>query len=206
MANESGKAYGLTVFCPLRDDRHESKSYSAVIRERLHRLPLDENSPMARVPNTYLCRFFILDDVPYQGDPALAEHLKSKYLMFVCELHGQLDPYLLGMWKNAEEMITRIWEFCVGFQEVKKAEDFVQYIKRCQVKTTFYFNGSTDESLAGQLKALYLKQEFFKFVQNHQGKSAEEVQKAFARFVETTQPSDLAGPTWRAGASSLEVV
>lgn len=206
MANESGKAYGLTVLCPLRDDRHESKSYSATIRERLHRMPLDENSPMAGVPNTYLCRFFILDDVPYQGDPALAEHLKSKYLVFVCELHGQLDPYLRGMWRNAEEMIGGIWEFCVGFDQVKNAEDFARYIKRCQVKTTFYFNGSTDESLAGQLKALYLKQEFFKFAQAHQGKSAEDVQKAFARFVETTQPSNIAGPTWRAGASSLEVV
>jgi hypothetical protein len=74
------------------------------------------------------------------------------------------------------------------------------------VTTTFYFNGSTDVPLAEQLKALYLKQEFGKFARSHFGKSPAEVQKAFARFVAEAEPSNLAKPTWRAGASSLEVV
>jgi len=205
MGNTSGRAYGLTVLCPLRDDRRGEISLVAAVRERLAGLRLDERSPMARVPNTYLCRFFVLDDLPYQGNPATSEHLQSKYLVFVCELHGDLDRYLEGMWQNAEAMIERVFEFCIGFEDVKSADEFTNYIKRCQVKTTFYFNGSNDEPLQDQLKALYLKQEFAKFVRQHQGLAAIELQQAFAAFVARTQPSNLAAPTWKAGASSLEV-
>jgi hypothetical protein len=206
MGNQSGKAYGLTVLCPLRSDTHEKQSFAAALRARLHALPLDEDSPMARVPNTYLCRLFVLDDVPYQGEPAQSERLKSKYLVFVCELHGQLETYLQGMWKNAEETINSIWEFCVGFKDdVRDADSFTRYIKKCQVTTTFYFNGSTDEPLAEQLKALYLKQEFSKFAIANQGKSAADVQRAFDEFVKATEPSNLARPSWRAGASRLDV-
>jgi hypothetical protein len=205
MGNTSGRAYGLTVLCPLRDDRRKEISFAAVLRERLAGIRLDERSPMARVPNTYLCRFFVLDSVPYQGDPAITEHLQSKYMVFVCELHGDLDRYLEGMWNNAEEMIKRVFEFCIGFEDIKSADEFCNYIKRCQLKTTFYFNGSTDAPLQEQLKALYLKQEFAKFVRQNQGRTALEIQQAFAAFVERTEPSNVEAPTWKAGASSLEV-
>ena len=205
MGNTSGHAYGLTVLCPLRDDRRKEVSFAATGRERLAGLKRDERSPMARVPNTYLCRFFVLDEVPYQGNPTINEHLQSKYLVFVCELHGDLDRYLEGMWSNAEEMIQRVFEFCIGFEGIKSAEEFTNYIKRCQVKTTFYFNGSNDAPLQEQLKALYLKQEFAKFVRQHQGRTALELQQAFTAFVECTDPSNMAAPTWKAGASSLEV-
>jgi hypothetical protein len=206
MGNTAGRAYGLTVLCPLRDDRRAEHSFAAAVRERLAQIALDEDSPMARVPNTYLCRFFVLDQVPYQGQPAEIEHLKSKYLVFVCELHGELEPYLHGMWKNAREMIERVFEYCIDFEGVKKPEEFANYIQRCQVKTTFYFNGSTDAPLEEQLKTLYLKQEFAKFVRENQGRSALDVQQAFAAFVARTEPSNLAAPTWRPGASSLEVL
>jgi hypothetical protein len=206
MGNTAGRAYGLTVLCPLRDDRRADHSFAAALRERLAAIPLDEESPMARVPNTYLCRFFVLDEVPYQGDPASNEHLQSKYLVFVCELHGELEAYLRGMWENAREMIERVFEYCIGFEDIKTADEFTYYIKRCQVKTTFYFNGSTDAPLEEQLKTLYLKQEFAKFVCENQGRTALEVQQAFAAFVARTQPSNLAAPTWRPGASSLEVL
>ena len=43
---------------------------------------------MAKVPNTYLARFYILNDVFYQGFPAEEEHLKSKYLVFSSNFHG----------------------------------------------------------------------------------------------------------------------
>lgn len=206
MGNTAGRAYGLTVLCPLRDDRRADHSFAAALRGRLAAIPLDEDSPMARVPNTYLCRFFVLDEVPYQGDPASIEHLQSKYLVFVCELYGDLDTYLHGMWKNAREMIKQVFEYCIGFEDIKTADEFAYYIKRCQVKTTFYFNGSTDAPLEEQLKTLYLKQEFAKFVRENQGRTALEVQQAFGDFVARTQPSNLAAPTWRPGASSLEVL
>jgi hypothetical protein len=204
MPNERGEAYALTALCPIRDDSHSERSFATEIRERLKTLDLAEASPMAKVPNTYLCRLFVLDQVLYQDSPATYERLQNKYLVFVCELHGKLDPYLTGMWESAEEMIRRTWELCVGFEEVRDAATFVRYMKRCQVTTTFYFNGSTDEPLAEQLKSLYLKQELAKFVASHQGASPEETRRAFDEFVGRVQPWNLAAPTWRPGAEELD--
>jgi hypothetical protein len=205
MPNENGKAYGLTVLSPLCNETRDNQSVAAIVRTRLRNLDAHEKSPLARVPNTYLGRMFVLDDVFYQGKPAIQEHLKSKYLVFVAELHGELGPYLQGMWQHAEPMVRELWEFCIGFDDVHNANDFVRYIKKCQVETTFYFNGSTDKPLAEQLKALYLKQELAKFAHEHQGQDAATLQQAFKAFVARVEPSNLAGPTWRPGASSLAV-
>jgi hypothetical protein len=175
-----------------------------MIRELLNNTRTDHKSPMACVPNTYLCRFFVFDDVIYQGKPAIEEHLRSKYLVFAAEFHGDLEPYLLGMWRHAQQFVRDTWRYCIGFEQVTDAKTFVRYIKRCQVTTTFFFNGSNDEPLAEQLKGLYLKQELSKFAYKHQGLTAEALQTEFRNFVKLVRPFDLAGPTWRAGASSLE--
>lgn len=204
MPNRNGRAYGLTCLCPLQNDSENEQSYAAIVRGLLRQLPLDENSPMARVPNTYLCRMFVLDDVFYEGKPADEDHLKSKYLVFVAELHGDLDTYLRGMWEHAHRAICEVWKYCIGFRDVDSADEWVRYIKRCQVETTFYFMGSTDEPLSVQLKALYLKQELSRFAHENQGKDAATLQHLFREFVARVEPENLAAPTWRAGASSLE--
>lgn len=205
MPNENGRAYGLTALCPLINDSQNDQSCAAIIRGRLRNLPVDEDSPLARVPNTYLTRMFVLDDVFFQGSPAGEDHLKNKYLVWVGELHGTLEPYLESMWHHCQNEIRQIWEFCVGFSGVSSAHEFVRYIKQCQVETTFYFNGSNDEPLAEQLKGLYLKQELGKFAAANQGKDAAALQRAFREFIARVQPLNLAGPTFRPGASSLNV-
>lgn len=204
MPNENGKAYGLTLLCPLIDDKQSESSVAAVIRDRLRKLPLDADSPFAHVPNLYLCRMFVLDDVFFQGHPAAEDHLKSKYLVFVAELHGRLEPFLQGLWQHAEPTIRRLWELCIGFESVSSTRDFVRYIERCQVETTFYFNGSNDLSPAEQLKGLYLKQELAKFAREHQGQDAASLQRAFRAFVQRVEPFNLARPSWRPGAASPE--
>jgi hypothetical protein len=204
MPNENGRAYGLTALCPLRNDSQADQSYAAIVKGFLRALPLDENSPFAAVPNTYLCRMFVLDDVFFEGHPAGEDHLKSKYLVFIAELHGPLETYLHGLWRAAESSVRELWQFCIGFEPVNDAPSFVRYLKQCQVETTFYFNGSNDEPLAEQLKALYVKQELAAFAQAHQGQDAATLQRAFRAFVERVDPNNLAGPTWRPGASSLK--
>jgi hypothetical protein len=211
MANKSGNAYGLTVLCPILQglpkhapDGMNDQTYADLVRFRLQRLAVNELSPMARVPNTYLSRLWVLDDVPYQGRPAVLEHLKSNYLVFSSNFHGELDDYLRGMWSAVEPEIRAILQYCVGFDRVTDAITFIDYVKRCQVETTFYFNGSSDEPLAVQLKSLYLKQELAKFAAANQGKSAADLQAAFKEFVARVQPSNLARPTWKPGAYHLD--
>jgi hypothetical protein len=140
----------------------------------------------------------------FQGHPASEDHLRSKYLVFVAELHGKLAPFLEGLWQHAEPSIKQIWQMCVGFEGVASARDFVRYIERCQVETTFYFNGSNDLSPAEQLKGLYLKQELAKFAREHQGRDAISLQRAFRELIERVEPFNLARPSWRPGASTLD--
>jgi hypothetical protein len=206
MSNQSGNDYALTTLCPMLAESGGVESPAIIVRRRLGCADTDEKSAMAKVPNTYLCRFFVLDDVVYESQPARSEHLRSKYLVFTADFHGDLDAYLDGMWANAESFIREVWEYCVGFKpHVSDGRSFAEYLKKCQVKTTFAFNGSTDEPLAVQLKSLYLKQEFSKFAYEHQGLPAAELQRAFWAFVARVKPRNLAAPTWRAGASSLDV-
>ena len=216
MANQNSgdRAYGLTCLCPIKNgaspqDSNVSTptpSYAGSIRDRIQDLGVNEHSPFSKVPNTYLCRLYVLNDVFYEGKPAVYEHLKSKYLVFSSNFHGTLEPYLRGMWDAIGEEIKQIWDGCVSFESVDSADAWVNYIKKCQLETTLFFNGSTDDSLEEQLKSLYLKQEFSDFVFENQNKSAEEIQSAFAEFAKRTEPKNLAGPTWRAGAAQLDNV
>ena len=212
MPNKSGNAYALTVLFPVRQDAPkdppegmEGQTCADVIRYELQQLRLNDESPAARVPNTYLSRLWVLNDVPYQGKRAKLEHLKSNYLVFSSNFYGALDEYLTGMWNNVEMEIRAILKYCVAFeQRVRNVETFIKYIKDCQVETTFFFNGSSDEPLETQLKSLYLKQEFSKFAFENQGKSAADLQTAFRTFVARTQPDNLARPAWKAGAYHLD--
>lgn len=212
MSNTRGNAYGLTVLSPIKADLDDdfvvpetvNRSSAAALRDELEDLKLHAQSPFAKVPNTYLARLYVLNDVFYQGKPATYEHLKSKYLVFESNFHGALQPYLEGMWDGMNTEVRQIWSHCVGFDGVADAASFIAYIKKCQVDTTFFFMGSTDVSQAEQLKALYLKQEFSKFVFENQGKSAQDIQAAFQAFATRVEPTNLSAPTWRPGATSLE--
>lgn len=193
-------AAGLTLLCPIKNGSNAQESYAMQTRQYLQDMPRDEESPMAKVPNTYLCRFYVLNDVFYQGSPAEEEHLKSKYLVFSSNYYGDLETYLTDMWKYAEDDVKAIWQHCVTFDQVHSAADFITYIKKCQVKNHLFFNGSTGDPLEQQLKDLYLKQEFSRFAYTNQGVSAEALQDNFKTFLARTQPNNVHTPTWVAGA------
>ena len=209
MPDKSGNAYSLVTLCPIRSA--SQTDYTPVFQLRKHLQDFsDENlwpvSFMAKVPNTYLARYFIIDDLIFQSFPNHLDSLKSKYLAFTANFYGDRDAYLLGMYSNAKAEINTIWQYCYGFESVKDGPSFVAYIKKCQARTTFYFNGSTDDSLEEQLKGLYLKQEFSKFVFAHQGASPDKIQHDFKEFCKRTMPTNVKYPTWYAGYSELESI
>jgi hypothetical protein len=206
MPNVSGKAYGLTTFCPIRNGHKDGMAHSSLLRKKLQELPENEGSPMAEVSNTYMARFYILDDAIFESYPAKLDKFQSKYLVFTSNFHGDLDTYLTGMWNNISPVIKQIWEDCVGFEKVDSARSFIEYIKKCQLTNTFYFNGSTDDTLEEQLKSLFLKQEFSKFVFAHQGAPAKQLLKDFKDFIAYSRPKVLGSPTWKAGVCSLDSV
>ncbi|MCH2042199.1 MAG: hypothetical protein MK185_16325 [Saccharospirillaceae bacterium] len=213
MANEFGDSYGLTCLCPimngqadpLADGIVDLASYDKITRRRIQTLPLNEHSPFAQVPNTYFARLFILNDVFFQqGDNIKRDHLKSKYLVFTSNFHGKLESYLAGMWNSSEQDIRNIWQYAVGFDKVNDATSFTEYIKKCQLTTTLFFNGSTDKSLKQQLKSLYLKQAFSEFVLLNQGKNATDLKAELTQFMQKVELDNLDSPSWVPGQTQLQ--
>lgn len=215
MANTSGNAYGLTTLCPIINGHSptssssgfkDSESHDKEVRRLLQSLPTNEDSLFANTDNTYFARLFILNDVFFQqGNDFKRDQLKSKYLCFNSNFHGELEPYLIGMWNNNEKLVREIWQHCVAFDQVNQANDFVDYIKSCQVTTTLFFNGSNDKPVAEQLKALYVKQIFSEFVLTQQGKSATEIKQNFKYFLQRVQLNNIESPSWKPGQSQIKV-
>ncbi|HSD38126.1 MAG TPA: hypothetical protein VLC92_11505 [Rhodocyclaceae bacterium] len=233
MANVSGNAYGLTILSPIRNGvvRGAEISHADAVREKLQAWNHEFNSPMASVPQTYLCRFYVLDDVVTQSLPGgsaldsltdlspyipdalrrwalpAEDHLQSAYLVFssnlFCGPAGTPDAYLHGMWNAIEARVREIWGHCYGFDEVRNVDDFVGYMKKCQLEATLFFVGSNDAPLEEQLKALYLKQEFAKFAIDNQGLPAAQLRANYAAFVQRVQPENVQGPAWQPGQYRL---
>ena len=213
MGNVSGNAYALTILSPIKNGYTSDEiAYADLIRDRLQGWNTEENSPMSKVPQTYLCRYFVLDDVyteSYPGAGALPkeDHLKSRYLVFSCNFHGgpkaDLDGYLRGMWNAIGERVKEIWGYCYGFEQVDTADKFIAYMKKCQLKANLFFVGSTDDSLDEQLKSLYLKQEFAKFAIDNQGFDASTLKINFQAFIARVKPTDLCEPIWTPGKYRL---
>lgn len=235
MANTSGKAYALTILSPIKNDVAGDLSCAQETLKRCINIRVHEGSPFAKVPNTYLARLFVLDDVYYESMPAndkvfnftdvlsvvfgklrlralpKYDHLKSKYLVFSSNFHGDLDTYLGELWDHfkytdffdGERDVRYIWEHCVAFDKVQNKAQFVDYMKKCQLNASLFFNGSTDDSLAEQLKSLFIKQEFTKFAIEHQGVDAATLKVDYQAFIDRVQPDNLSGPAWKPGQSSL---
>jgi hypothetical protein len=228
MADLSGRAYALTTLTPIRDGfTADGTSFADAVRDRLEGWNFEQNSPMVDVPNTYLCRFFVLDDVILESLPGAGfldtlsdlspivpdwlrrwvvpaeDHLKSRYLVFSSNFHGgaegDVDGYLQGMWRAIESHVRAVWGWCYGFDEVNDAASFSKYLQKCRLPATLFFVGSNDEPLDEQLKALYLKQELARFALEHQGLDPATLRSAMHAFLERVAPANLAGPTWPPG-------
>ena len=233
MANVSGNAYGLTVMSPIRNGLDEGMqiSHACAVRDLLQGWNQEFNSPMTAVPNTYLCRFYVLDDVITESLPGgsfpdtlndllpvvpdrarrrampAEDHLQSAYLVFTsnfyCGPTGAPDAYLRGMWQAIEAKLRNVWRHCYGFEQVRDADSFVSYIKRCQLETSLFFVGSNDKPLKEQLKALYLKQEFARFAAETQGLPAAELRTRYRAFMQQVQAGNLDTPSWTPGQYRL---
>lgn len=228
MPDRSGNAQTLTVLSPIRRGHEGETAWADLVRGRLDAWNFLENSPMAKVPQTYLCRYFVLDDVFTQalagGDIFGAwqdilsifsdrarrralpyeDHLQSRYLVFNASFHGDLDAYLRGMWESIADDIRQAWGFCYGFDDVRDAAGFIAYMKKCRVPASLFFVGANDDPLEAQLKALHVKQEFGKFVIAHQGLPAAALQQAYREFITRIEPANFAAHAWAPGQYRLQ--
>jgi hypothetical protein len=198
MPNQNGSVYGLTILSPILVDDKASPSHDLQIRKHLAGLPTGEDSPFAKTPGTHLCRLVVMDDVIYVGAPSVEEHLKSKYLIFECNLdavgEGGLESYLRGLAENIPEQLDAVWSHCAGYPGAANVAAFVSYMKACQIETTFFFAAVNDKSVKESLRALQTQKAVTDFITGHQGMEASRLQAEFVRFAEKLKAQPLPRP------------
>jgi hypothetical protein len=183
MPNQSGTVYGLTILSPIMNDEDASPSHDLQIRNYLATLPTGEESPFALAPGTHLARLVVMDDVIFVGAPAIEEHLQSKYLVFESNCDGDLDSYLTGLAAAAPQHLDAVWNHCVGYPGAANPKAFVDYMKGCQIETTFFFAAVNDKSVTETLRALQTQRAVADFIAGHQGIEPAQLQAKFAEFV-----------------------
>jgi hypothetical protein len=183
MPNKNGSVYGLTILSPIIDDEKATPSHDLQIRSYLAKLSNRENSPFALAPATHLARLVVMDDVIYVGMPACEEHLNSKYLVFESNCDGDLDNYLGGLADSIPDHLDAIWKHCVGYPGAANRQAFIDYMKACQLDTTFYFAAVNDKSVSETLRALQTQTAVADFIANHQGADAATLRREFIQFV-----------------------
>jgi hypothetical protein len=183
MANQSGSVYGLTILSPIADKTRGEDSPALAIRKYLAHLPIDENSPFAKVSSTHMARLVVMDDVVFVGSPAHEEHLRSQYLIFESNFDGELDDYLKRMAQEIPEHVDAVWTHCVGYPGVRNVDAFAAYMKKCQLTTTFYFADVNNKTVQQTLQALATQKALADFMEENQGKPAAELQASFAELV-----------------------
>ncbi len=184
MPSKSGSVYGLTLLCPIIDDDNAVPSHDLQIRYHLSRLSLGPDGPFATAPGTHLARLVVLDDVIYVGMPSCEEHLRSKYLVFECNCDGDRDTYLSGLFHHIPDQLDAIWQHCSGYPGTKDLSAFLNYMKRCELETTFFFAPVNDKSVPQTLSALQAQRAVAAFVATHQSCSAADLQKDFRVFID----------------------
>jgi hypothetical protein len=184
MANQSGQIYGLTILSPILEGDTLDIGHATALRWYLASLPRDHTSPFAQVSSTHFARLVVLDDVVFVGAPAIEEHLKSRYLVFETNFDGDLDTYLTRMAREIPDVVDSVWKHCVGYPGVADSAAFVTYMKKCQIETTFFFADVNNKTVQQNLKALQVQSALSHFVEQNQGKPANEIQKSFGELVE----------------------
>lgn len=141
-----------------------------------------------------MARLVVMDDVIYVGMPSCEEHLKSKYLIFESNIDCDLDTYLAGLAERIPEHLDAIWSHCVGYPGAANGQAFINYMKACQLDTTFFFAAVNDRTVTDTLRALQTREAVARFIETHQGMDPAALQREFIQFAEHLKSLPLPRP------------
>ena len=111
-----------------------------------------------------------MDDVIYVGMPACEEHLKSKYLVFESNCDGDLDSYLAGLATAFPSISTLSGAIVSAIPARADRQAFIDYMKACQIETTFFFAAVNDKSVPETLRALQTQTRRRRFYRDPSGR------------------------------------
>jgi hypothetical protein len=176
MSNNNGKKYGFTALFPIKGDA-ECASLRRYLRD------MDSHprgSPLSSVPIIHMTRLVIIDELPFQGQPATLDKLESCYLLIACDFDGDDPEQLVTALASAvPAMVTDIWSHCLGFPGVTSGAALIAYFKRCQLMNNLLLADQPDMSVGQILTALLCKRRFSEFLRQHQANDPARLQQEF---------------------------
>lgn len=195
IGNVVEQSYCFMALCPIRRSAPGSpNSFESRIRDILARMPKGADSPFTQVTSIHLCRLLIIEDVPYQGFPTARDHLQSSYLLFSASIAGDLTSCLNDLVSVIPEVIHDIWGNCVEYPGVESPSEFIAYLKKCQINTSFFFGGYPQASLLEVMNALQTQKLFTAFLISTQGVPPQELKERFFAFMDDLRKQPLPRP------------
>lgn len=140
MGNRYGQFYGYTGLFPVRDAApNQEVSPTDALRRCLNGLSTGSDSLFAKAGLVHGARMFLIDDVIYNGHPAVNEHLAYPYLALSLTFDGPLEGLAEAIAAHASADFGDIFSHCYGFEGAGSAQSVLRYMKFCQVTTTFLY-------------------------------------------------------------------
>lgn len=190
MPSRSKNNYGLTVLCPIREDKAVDEPPLVALNKCLAGLPSGHASPFAQLPMVHFARWAIVRDLPYvshgvnrQEPKSRPDSLQSNYLMFTADVDGGRDDFLDAMALTMTHVVNAVWCHCAGFPGAVPTVDFRAYIKACELATTFFFADYPGVSVRDVHQALKWQRELIRFHATHQASTPAELQAAFSQLI-----------------------
>ena len=181
MGNINGKKFSFTGLFPIKENADLGS-----LRSHLRTLDQHPNgSPLSAVRMIHMARLVIVEALPFQGEPAAFDQLRSRYLVFACAFDGDSVAALVKALADAvPDVVDAIWQHCIGFPGLVRPvatdpDDLAGYFRRCQVDTNLFLADQPDRTVPDILRALRAKQAFAEFLEHYQGEPPARLQKGF---------------------------
>jgi hypothetical protein len=131
----------LTVLTPVIPGR------VAALRNVLSGLPGWDQSPLARVPDTHMARWSVVDPLPFKKGRRRIN--STSYLLFTSWFDGKVDGYIRGLRAHLDRveslgnanLADAIWGNCVGYPGTQDVNEFLDYLLLYSIQPRLAFAG-----------------------------------------------------------------
>jgi hypothetical protein len=132
----------LSVLTPVLPGREET------LRKTLEALPsVKDSSPLARVPDTHMARWSVVDPLPYKKGKRAID--STSYLLFTSWFDGDTAGYIRGLRSHLDRVenldngnvADAVWGNCAGYPGTGDLDQFRQYLMLHSIKPRLAFAG-----------------------------------------------------------------
>jgi len=192
VSNYYGKFYGYTGLFPILDNT-DTNNHIVELRSLLSTLSNKQGSLFSRTGLVHGARFFILDDVVFNGSPTPEEHLKNAYLVLSMTFDGELEDLAEKIAALGESDWGRVMSHCHSVADTRPHEVVLDQLRRGQVTTSFLYVDA-DADLKSTLKALLLQRKVSDLIVSGQGATIQERKKLVRNFADHFNSIEIPSP------------